>query len=353
MTRLHTYFRIMPKELVRIYPIRAGRAFFRNRRIVAGVALPFALAFAGFTLPFGEWRRISSQPILAPSGHGFESAGVFNPAVIKRGRDFVMIYRAQDRRGTSRLGYATSTDGVRFTRRTSPVLWPETDYERQGGVEDPRLVRIGDTYYLTYTGYNKKDAQLCLAVSSDLIHWERKGVILPSYKGRWNVGWTKAGAIVDQRIEGKYWMYFQGELPRRPSQMGIAYSDDLLNWTEPLERPVLETRPSHFDSKVVEPGPPPVIVPQGILLIYNAADQEQFATGWVLFDKRNPTRVLARSENPIFTVKEKWERAGQVAHVVFVEAMVREPQRWLFYYGAADTFIGAAEAPAAGLAGLE
>ena len=94
------------------------------------------------------------------------------------------------------------TDGINFERRAAPVLAPETEYERDGGIEDPRLVRFGDTYYLTYTGYNKKDAQLCLATSKDLIQWERKGVILPAHKGRWNVGWTKAGAIVPEKLVG-------------------------------------------------------------------------------------------------------------------------------------------------------
>jgi predicted GH43/DUF377 family glycosyl hydrolase len=92
-------------------------------------------------------------------------------------------HRAQDKAGTSRLGYANSTDGVHFTRRSEPVLVPETDYEREGSVEDPRQVKIGSTYYLTYTGYNKKDAQLCLAASKDLIDWERQGIIMPAYRG--------------------------------------------------------------------------------------------------------------------------------------------------------------------------
>jgi predicted GH43/DUF377 family glycosyl hydrolase len=124
----------------------------------------------------------------------------------------VMLYRAQDAHGTSRLGYAESADGIHFTRRPEPVLSPEADYEKNGGVEDPRLVKFGDTFYLTYTGYNTKDAQLCLATSHDLIHWERKGVIVPAYKGNWNTGWTKSGAIVPQKIDGKYWMY--SKMPR-------------------------------------------------------------------------------------------------------------------------------------------
>src|SRR5512146_1493948 len=134
----------------------------RSALLSAGVLLLLAAQGSRFTLPFGPWKRLSRQPILSPQGSGFESAGVFNPAVVKDGGRFVMLYRAQDKTGTSRLGYATSGDGVHFTRSAQPVFVPETDYEKDGGVEDPRLLKIGDTWYLTYTSYNKRDAQLCL-----------------------------------------------------------------------------------------------------------------------------------------------------------------------------------------------
>ncbi|MGA8525698.1 MAG: glycosidase, partial [Candidatus Sulfotelmatobacter sp.] len=127
------------------------------------VALLLALASQdSANLPFGAWHRASETPVISPEGEGWESAGTFNPSVVFRDGKIVMLYRAQDKGGTSRLGYAESTDGIHFTRRKEPVLSPEEDYEKDGGVEDPRLVRFGDTYYLTYTGYNKKDAQLCL-----------------------------------------------------------------------------------------------------------------------------------------------------------------------------------------------
>ena len=125
--------------------------------------------------PFGAWHRCVQTPVISPQGDGWESAGTFNPSVVLRDGKIVMLYRAQDKSGTSRLGYAESADGIHFTRRSQPVFSPEKDYEKDGGVEDPRLVQFGDTYYLTYTGYNKKDAQLCLATSKDLIHWERTG----------------------------------------------------------------------------------------------------------------------------------------------------------------------------------
>ena len=297
------------------------------------------------TLPFAAWHRVSTQPVLSPQGDGFESAGVFNPAVIEKDSKYVMLYRAQDRAGTSRLGYASSDDGVHFTRRSAPVLSPEADYEKDGGVEDPRLVKIEGTYYLTYTGYNKKDAQLCLATSTDLQNWTRKGVILPAYKGKWNVGWTKSGAILNEKINGKYWMYFMADAKDRSGQMGIAYSDDLIRWTEALDHPVLSTRKGHFDSKVAEPGPPPVLTNRGVLLIYNGADDKLvYRTGWAIFDRRDPAKVVARAADPIFHPEQEWEKSGQVPNVVFVEGLARQQQKWLFYYGAADKYIGLAEA---------
>ena len=226
-----------------------------------------------------------------------------------------------------------------------PVLGPETDYEKDGGVEDPRLVQIGDTYYLTYTGYNTKDAQLCLATSQDLVHWERKGVILPAYKGNWNVKWTKSGAIVPEKIAGKYWMYFLGTAADNTDQMGLASSEDLLHWTEETKTPVLPRRPGAFDSRVVEPGPAPILTSDGLVLIYNGADDKLvYRTGVAVFDRKDPRKVLYRSDHPIFAPQMTWEKVGQVPNVVFVEGMVRQGKRFLFYYGGADKYIGVAEA---------
>ncbi len=337
--------------------MRKSSAFSRFRVVCAVFALFVALICAAarwnFQLPFGEWTRLSSEPVLFPRGDGFESAGTFNPSVVMQDGKFVMLYRAQDKKGRSSLGYAISEDGVHFTRRAEPVFVGEASYEKGGGVEDPRLVKIGETYYLTYTGYNNVDdhvsdrgnAQLCLATSNDLVHWQRQGILLPSYQGRWNVKWTKSGAILNEKINGKYWMYFLGDAKGRDTQMGIAYSEDLVHWTEALDHPILSSRPGMFDAHVVEPGPPPVLTPDGVFLIYNGADEHDvYATGWVLFDKNDPSKVIARANSPIFSPEHEWEKVGQVPNVVFVEGMVREEKRWLFYYGAADQNVGVAAA---------
>jgi predicted GH43/DUF377 family glycosyl hydrolase len=317
------------------------------------VALGATPSTAQFVPPFAEWTRLSAEPILAPQGDGFESAGTFNPAVVLKDNKFVMLYRAQDSKGASSLGYASSDDGIHFVRRAEPVMRAEAPYEKGGGVEDPRVVKIGQTYYLTYTGYNNldgagpgdKDAQLCLATSVDLLHWTRQGIIMPAYKGNWNVGWTKSGAIVPTKIGGKYWMYYLADARGQSSQMGVASSSDLIHWTDALDHPILSSRAGSFDSRVVEPGPPPVVVSQGIFLIYNGADDKLvYSTGWVLFDKKDPTKVLARSQEPIFKPGPAWEKVGQVPNVVFVEGMVRDAKRWLFYYGGADKYVGVAAA---------
>jgi predicted GH43/DUF377 family glycosyl hydrolase len=320
------------------------------------LAVSLAFAAPAADLPFGAWKRASNLPILSPQGSSWESAGTFNPAVtFFRAKDankqdpgkFVMLYRAQDAAGTSRLGYAESSDGIHFTRRSEPVLSPETEYEKDGGVEDPRLQKFGDTHYLTYTGYNRKDAQLCLATSRDLLHWERKGVILPAYKGNWNKGWTKSGAIVPIKIDGKYWMYWLGTAADKTDQMGLSYSTDLLHWTEATQTPVLPRRPGMFDSRVVEPGPPPILTPRGIMLIYNGADDNLvYRTGVAIFDRNDPRKILYRSDAPIFAPEKGWEKVGQVPNVVFIEGLVQHRNRFFFYYGAADKYVGIAEAPA-------
>src|SRR6202521_2675051 len=280
--------------------------------------------------PFGAWHRVVETPVISPQGNSWEAAGTFNPSVVLRDGKIVMLYRAQDKGGTSRLGYAESADGVHFTRRIEPVFSPEKDYEKDGGVEDPRLVQFGDTYYLTYTGYNKKDAQLCLATSKDLIHWDRKGVILPAYKGNWNVGWTKSGAIVPEKINGRYWMYFLGTSSDKTDQTGLAYSTDLIHWTEATREPVLPKRPGKFDSRVVEPGPPPIVTHDRIILVYNGADDKLvYRTGIAMFDRNDPTKLISRSDEPVFLPVMDWEKNGQVPNVVFVEGMAEKNGRYL------------------------
>ena len=294
-------------------------------------------------------ERLSDEPVLRPAAPPWMEAGAFNAAAVMVNGKTVLLFRARDARGTSRIGYAESADGLHFKIDPRPVLEPVEPYERGGGVEDPRVLRIGTIYYMTYTGYNGRDAQLCLATSPDLRHWSRQGVILPAYQGTWITGWTKSGAMAPERINGKWWMYYLGT--RRDADgkdrdyMGLASSDDLLHWSDATKQPVLDRRPGGFDDRVMEPGPPPLVTSAGILLLYNGAnDKLVYGPGWILFDKADPRRVVARCEGPFMQPSRVWERVGTVPNVIFLEGATARPEDPLDltgYYGGADRYTGA------------
>jgi beta-1,2-mannosidase len=311
-------------------------------------AVGTALSAAGQVAIRAE--RLSNQPLLRPDS-SWSEFGLFNPAAINSGDKTILLFREQDSKQTSRVGYAESSNGLHFVVRAEPVLSPEASYEKDGGVEDPRVLAINGTYYLTYTGYNRRDAQLCLATSTDLIHWERKGIILPAYKGTWNTQWTKSGAIVREKINGKWWMYYLGTRKDPDGQsrdyMGLASSDDLLHWSDATDQPVLPRHPGAFDSRVMEPGPPPFLTDTGILLLYNGADEQLvYGPGWALFDRHDPRRLIARSDGPFAVPTLDWEKVGNVPNVIFLEGAVANagtPGNTLDltgYYGAADKYIG-------------
>src|SRR5262249_7024115 len=104
----------------------------------------------------GPFVRYDGNPILGPTGEGWEAKDVFNPAAWTDGETVFLLYRAEDRKGlpgrefTSRLGLALSRDGFRFERHPAPVMEATGPYERPGGCEDPRLIRVGGWFYLTY-----------------------------------------------------------------------------------------------------------------------------------------------------------------------------------------------------------
>jgi predicted GH43/DUF377 family glycosyl hydrolase len=316
-------------------------------RATALLLLVAHLAGAQITI---DASRLSDNPVVEP-GPSWSGTGLFNPTAVRYKGKTVVLFRATDARMISRIGYADSVDGLHFKVRQQPVLEPEGPYEKGGGVEDPRLVLINGTYYLTYTGYNGKDAQLCLATSKDLIHWRRKGVILPAYKGTWNTKWTKSGAILPQKVKGRWWMYYLGTRSDADSQerdyMGVASSADLLHWADASPGPVMARRPGTFDSRVMEPGPAPILTKAGILLLYNgASDSLVYGPAWALFDREDPSKLLARADKPFLLPGLEWEKKGVVPNVIFLEGAIVNVLPDGFeataYYGAADHVVGAA-----------
>ena len=301
----------------------------------------------------------------------WEEKDVFNPAVVVRNGKVYMLYRAEDTvgkfAGTSRLGLAVSSDGIHFTRRPTPVFYPDNDalkkYEWEGGCEDPRVVESPNgVYVMTYTTYDGDKARLCMATSKDLVMWQKQGLAFGQEIYR--TSWSKSGAIVcrqegsrmvARKINGFYWMYW-GDQP----DLRLATSPDLLHWT-PLVgkvagtfRAVAESRPGRHDARLIEPGPYALLRNDGIVLIYNgmnnkqgdpALPEEAYTGGQLLFDKQDPAKLLDRSEGYFIKPDQPYETQGQVNQVVFLEGMVAFKGRWFLYYGTADSKIGVATAP--------
>lgn len=284
----------------------------------------------------GPFTKYDGNPIITPQGSTWEAKDVFNPAAFTDGKTIYMLYRAEDStgigqwNGTSRIGLAESTDGYHFERHEKPIFGPEEEYELPGGTEDPRIVKIDDTFYLTYTAYDGKTARLALASSRDLYNWERHGILFPDLE------WSKAGAIVPQEINGRYWMYF-GD-----TNIWAAWSDNLTNWTR-IEEPVMRPREGMFDSVLIEPGPTPLVTGEGILLLYNSADDNLvYRAGQALFDINDPTKLLKRSDDYFLAPDTELEIDGQIPNVVFIEGLAELDGKWFLYYGMGDSGIGVA-----------
>ena len=339
--------------------------------------VPLSRAADWQLLPFAKADAVN--PILTPRPESefecplsgrvkWEEAHVFNPAAVVRDGKVWLLYRAQDKAGVSRLGLASSDDGLHFVRRAAPVVFPANDamkeFEAGGGCEDPRVVEDGrGSYILTYTGYDGHTARLLIATSRDLVSWEKRG---PAFDGEWRDQWTKSGAIVCRqhgerfiaaRINGKYWMYF------RDSKFLLAHSDDLLHWRPVMDpggqpRSIVTARAGKFDSDLVEPGPQALLRDDGILLLYNGVNAKtngdpklppgNFASGQLLFDKHDPARVLKRSDDYFLTPDRPFEITGQVGNVCFIEGLVQFKGRWFLYYGTADSKVAVAVRPKSG-----
>jgi predicted GH43/DUF377 family glycosyl hydrolase len=322
-------------------------------------------------------RESAANPILGPSAEGvfdcpirrapvrFEELAIYNPAAVVRDGQVFLLYRAQDKDGTSRLGLALSRDGVRFVRQPRPVLYPDEDAQKAdewpGGCEDPRIVEDAHGYVLTYTAYDGKKARLAVATSSDLTHWTKHGL---AFGEAYRDLWSKSGSIVcrwrgarcvAERVGGRYWMLW-GD-----TSIFAATSPDLRAWKPVLGEdgkpaPVVAPRSGRFDSELVEPGPPAFLTRAGIVLLYNARNaagdagdrklpEGAYAAGQVLLDAKDPRRVLARTDEGFLHPDLGHEKQGQVANVVFVEGLVPFHGRWLMYFGAADSRLALAAAP--------
>jgi len=337
-------------------------------------------AFGGFVRP------ANSNPIISPDNTSvfldpmsgkkieWESDNTFNPAAIIKDGKVIVLYRAEDHSGmgignhTSRIGFAESSDGLHFKRKTEPVLYPANDSQKQfewpGGCEDPRVaVTENGMYVLFYTQWNQKIPRLGVATSKDLIHWKKHGPIFEkAYHGKYFNMATKSASILTKmkgdkqviaKINGTYWMYW-GE-----HHVYAAISSNLVDW-QPVEnkngnlKELISPRKGFFDSDLTECGPPALVTKKGILLLYNGKNNpgeegdkrynpDSYCAGQVLFDLKDPSKPIARLDVPFLRPMKPFEKSGQYINgTVFIEGMVFFKKKWFLYYGCADSKVGVA-----------
>ncbi len=318
--------------------------------------------------------------VLLKTGFGFENEGVLNPAAIDDGEFIHLFYRAVRKGNFSSIGYCKLKGPLLVTERhDTPVLVPEFPYESHG-IEDPRIVKIDDLYYLTYTAYDGVNALGALALTPDLVHFEKKGLIVPlvSYDKfsqlvgpncainekylRYNaVGplvekdgskalmWDKNVIFFPGRINGK--MYF---LHRIKPDIQIASITELTeltpefwnNYFQHFEENIVLTAKYEHEVSYIGGGCPPIRTDYGWLLIYHGVhdtlDGYVYSACASLLDLENPQKEIARLPYPLFQPDFKWELIGEVNNVCFPTGAIEHDGTLYIYYGAADEQIACA-----------
>jgi predicted GH43/DUF377 family glycosyl hydrolase len=310
----------------------------------------------------------------------FENEGVLNPAVIRVGDSVHLFYRAVRKGNYSTVGYCRLDGPLTLRERgEAPLIIPQMDYESHG-IEDPRIVKIDDLYYMTFTAHDGLNAQGELVTSTDLVHFERQGIIVPqmtyaefafhvetdgkvnekyhrNYKFYYNKSdpdkklllWDKNVIFFPRRINGK--LVFLHRIRPGIQLVAIENIKDLTKefWVDYIrdmhEYIVLDPLYDH-ESKYIGGGCPPIETKQGWLLIYHGV--KETINGFVysacaaLLDLDNPSKEIARLPYALFSPEYEWELNGEVNNVVFPTGTAVFGDTLFIYYGAADERIACA-----------
>ncbi len=231
----------------------------------------------------------------------------------------------------SHLRLLCSDDGVYFYEPEGYPLLQGEGILQGFGIEDCRVSKINDTYYLTFTAVSENGVGIGLRTTTDWKSFTSCGMIFPPH--------NKDCTIFEDRINGKYYAL------HRPSGIGIggnyiwlAESPDAIHWGHNVC--LAKTRKKMWDSERVGAGAAPVKTEKGWLEIYHGANEKhQYALGALLLDLHNPTKVIARSREPIMFPSEPYELTGFMGNVIFTNGHIVKGDDLIMYYGAADEVI--------------
>jgi beta-1,2-mannobiose phosphorylase / 1,2-beta-oligomannan phosphorylase len=318
--------------------------------------------------------------ILRKTDLEFENEGVLNPAVLREGDIVHVFYRAVQKGNHSTIGYCRLDGPLTVAERwDKPVLVPELEFETHG-VEDGRLVKIDDLYYLTYTGYDGTNARGALATSKDLIHFEKRGIVVPPvtyieflyllesaervnlkyyrnhkfyYLEEDNTKkillWDKNVIFFPRRINGK--LCFLHRI--RPGIQIVEIEDlkELNNgfwkgYCQNLQKHIVMDPIFKHESKYIGGGCPPIETEYGWLLIYHGVEETTkglvYSACAALLDLDDPFKEIARLPYALFSPEYEYELFGEVNNVVFPTGTALFENTLFIYYGAADSIIACA-----------
>jgi predicted GH43/DUF377 family glycosyl hydrolase len=296
------------------------------------------------------FRRYPGNPIIRPQDFPKMVNAVFNPGAIVVDNRTLLLLRVEFRTGLSSLVVATSADGLTgWEIDIERGLHPRTDsFEEHWGIEDPRITKVGDEYFVVYTGYSAAGPLVLLATTRDFVTWERRGVLAPPE--------DKDAALFPTTFGGRCALVHRPapSMAALGAHVWLSFSPDLRHWGD--SRVLLPARRGGWwDANKIGLGPPPLLTDDGWLLCYHGvrvtASGSIYRLGLALLDRDDPTKVLARGNEWVFGPDEDYERGGDVADVVFPCGWVlRDDGDTLhLYYGAADTVVCVAEASLAQL----
>jgi predicted GH43/DUF377 family glycosyl hydrolase len=277
----------------------------------------------------------TSFPILSPEGHlevlEFDSSDsrldLSDPRVITfDGRDYLTTL--------SHLRLLSSEDGIHFREPAQSRVLMGTGELETYGIEDCRVSKIDETYYLTYTQVSAHGVGVGLRTTRNWNDFVHAGMIFPPH--------NKDCALFEARIGGSYYALHRPSSPELGGNyIWLAESPDLVHWGR--HRCLAHSREGFWDSARVGAGAAPIRTNAGWLEIYHGATKEnRYCLGALLLDINEPWRVLARSETPIMEPLAPYEQEGFFGQVIFTNGHLVNGDRLTIYYGAADSVICAA-----------
>ncbi|MEJ5262552.1 MAG: glycoside hydrolase family 130 protein [Ignavibacterium sp.] len=229
---------------------------------------------------------------------------------------------------------AESNDGSNFVISESPVFSPSNEYEIYG-VEDPRITKLDENYFITYTAVSENSYCSSLASTTDFKNFKRLGIIFPPE--------NKDVALFPKKINNKFYCLHRPTISfiGKPA-IWISESDDLIKWGN--HQLLLTPLENKWEKIKIGCGPEPLLTESGWLVLYHSCgENEIYYLSAVLLDVNNPSRVLARTKKPLLTPKHWYEKDGVVPNVVFSNGWVRKNDKVLIYYGSADTYVSLVE----------